>query len=137
MDEKKSPTKTQPNTGLSRLVNAAKYSYHGFRACYKTEEAFRQEIWISAVLLPLGLWIGADGVEKSLLAGTILFVLVVELLNTAVERAIDRISFERHNLSKDAKDMGSAAVLCSLIFAVIVWVVIGLPRFYTQFMQFI
>ena len=118
------------HTGMQRLVNAFHYSVNGFRACFKTEEAFRQETYLSVLFIPLGLWIGQGIVEKCLLVGVVFIVLIVELLNTAVERAIDRISYDRHDLSKESKDMGSAAVLSSLLLAGLVWVLIGLPRIY-------
>ena len=108
--------------GFKRLFNAFFYSLHGLFACFRTEEAFRQELILSFILVPLGLWLGDTVVEKLLLAGSVLFVLIVELLNTAVERAIDRISFEKHELSRDAKDMGSAAVLISLLLCGMMWV---------------
>ena len=107
--------------GLKRIVNAFGYSVNGIRACFHTEEAFRQEIILGLFLIPVALWLGENAVEYILLIGSILFVLIVEILNTAVERAIDRISFEKHELSKDAKDMGSAAVFLSLILAGLVW----------------
>lgn len=117
-------------SGFKRLINAAKYSYHGFKVCFTTEEAFRQETYLALIFLPLGLWIGEGLAEKSLLGGVIFIVLIVELLNTAVERAIDRISFERHELSKESKDMGSTAVLASLLLAALIWCLIGVPRLY-------
>lgn len=110
------------NTGVRRLMNAARFSFHGLKACFRTEEAFRQEVFASIVLIPLGFYMGETGVEKALLVSAVLFVMIVELLNTAVERAIDRISFERHNLSKESKDMGSAAVLLALAIAAVIWV---------------
>ena len=118
------------NTGLKRLIKATKYSYHGFKACFKAEEAFRQETYLTVILLPLGLWLGNGLAEKGLLAGVMFIVLIVELLNSAIERAIDRISFARHDLSKEAKDMGSTAVLVSVLFAALIWALIGLPRLY-------
>ncbi len=112
------------NKGLKRIVNAFFYSVHGLRACMKTEEAFRQEVIVAAILIPLGLWLGISPAEKALLAGSILLILIVEILNSAIERAIDRISFERHELSKEAKDMGSAAVMLSILLAALCWAVI-------------
>lgn len=110
--------------GMKRLYNAFFFSMAGMRAAFRTEEAFRQELIASIVLIPLGLYLGNTPAEKALLAGTVLLVLIVEILNTAVERAIDRISFDRHELSKEAKDMGSAAVLLTLILAGMVWALI-------------
>ncbi|MGC9457798.1 MAG: diacylglycerol kinase [Halothiobacillaceae bacterium] len=110
--------------GWRRIVNATRYSIQGFRAAYRKEEAFRQETWLAVVALPLGLWLGDTGIEKALLAGSILMVLIVELLNTGIENAVDRVGTEPHKLSGRAKDMGSAAVLLSLIVAAMVWVLV-------------
>jgi diacylglycerol kinase (ATP) len=123
-------SKPANNTGFRRLYNAFFFSLQGFRACFRTEEAFRQEVLISLILIPLALWLGRNALEDILLVGSILLVLIVELLNTAVERAIDRISFERHELSKEAKDMGSAAVLLMLFLAGFTWATILLPRIF-------
>lgn len=109
------------NTGLRRIVNAFWFSMHGFKACFKTEEAFRQEVYLSIIMIPLAFWVGETITEQILLIGSVFLVLTVELLNTAVERAIDRISFEKHELSKESKDMGSAAVFLMLILAGFVW----------------
>ena len=108
-------------TGLQRLVNATRYSMSGFAAAAKNEDAFRVELALAAVLVPLGLWLGPTGVGKALLVGSVLIVMVVELLNSAVEAAVDRISLEDHHLAKRAKDIGSAAVMLSLVNAVAVW----------------
>ncbi len=114
--------KPPDNTGLRRILNAFVFSYSGFKAAWRTEEAFRQEV-IGGVLIfiPLGLYLGETPAEKAILAGTVILLMIVELLNTAIERAIDRISFERHELSKEAKDMGSAAVLLTLALALLSW----------------
>lgn len=109
------------NLGFMRLVNAFKFSMGGLKATFRTEEAFRQEVFLSLVFIPLGFYLGDGAVEKTILVGSVLLVLIVELLNSAVERAIDRISFDRHELSKEAKDMGSAAVLLTLILAGVAW----------------
>ena len=119
-----------PNhTGLKRIVNAFFYSMHGFKACFRTEEAFRQEVYLAVVLLPLSFWLGDTAVEHILLLGSVIIVFIVELLNTAVERAIDRISFEKHELSREAKDMGSAAVFMALVLMGFVWIFIALSKF--------
>jgi len=115
-------------TGLRRILNATRYSLEGLAAAVKHEAAFRQELLLAAVLVPLGLWLGADGLERALLAGSVLFVLVVELLNSAVEAVVDRASPEHHELAKRAKDYGSAAVMLALGLAGLVWVVLLLPR---------
>jgi diacylglycerol kinase (ATP) len=108
-------------TGMDRVIRAAGYSVEGLIGAYKGESAFRQEFWASVVMLPLAFWLGRTWVEVALLAGTVMLVMVVELLNSAVEAAIDRISFENHELSKRAKDLGSAAVLLALILCAGVW----------------
>jgi len=114
--------------GLKRILNAYRYSMAGFRACFRHEEAFRQEVFASLVLVPLGLWLGATGVERALLVGSWLLVPVVELLNSAVEANVDRVGLERHELSARAKDIASAAVFLSLVFATTVWLLVLLPR---------
>ena len=108
-------------SGLSRILRAFGYSLKGFRACYRHEAAFRQEVLASIVLLPLGLWLGDDGVERALLVGSWLLVLIVELLNSAVEATVDRFGPEHHKLSGRAKDIASASVFSSISLAVIVW----------------
>lgn len=108
-------------TGIRRLINAAGYSADGFKAAYRHEDAFRQEIHLVLVLIPLAFWLGDTGIERALMIGSLLLVLIVELLNSAVEAAVDRISLDRHHLIKRAKDMGSAAVLMALINVVVVW----------------
>lgn len=108
-------------TGLSRLINAFGYSVEGFKAAFKHEDAFRQEVFLSVVLIPLGLYLGKTGVEKALLVSTVLLVLIVELFNSAIEAAVDHTSLERHALAKRAKDIGSAAVFVALGIVVSVW----------------
>jgi diacylglycerol kinase (ATP) len=107
-------------SGLNRLWHAMGYSLEGLRAGW-SETAFRQEALAALVLLPLSAWIGHNWVETTLLAGSVLIVLIVELLNTGIETAIDRIGPEWHDLSKRAKDMGSAAVLLSLLLCIGIW----------------
>jgi diacylglycerol kinase (ATP) len=123
------PAPKKGATGMRRLLNATRYSLEGLAAAFRHEAAFRQELLLAAILLPLGLWLGASGVERALLAGSVLLVLVVELLNSAVEAAVDRISAEHHELAKRAKDVGSAAVMLSLVLAGVVWVLVLLPRY--------
>jgi diacylglycerol kinase (ATP) len=101
---------------------------HGFKACLRTEEAFRQEVVLAAIMLPASFFIAENKLELIALIAAVFFVLIVEILNTAIERAIDRISCEKHALSKEAKDMGSAAVFLSLVLAGLIWGVIGLPK---------
>lgn len=109
-------------TGLDRILRAAGYSIDGLTTAYRGESAFRQEFWLAAVLLPLSFWLGRGWVEVALLAGSVLLVLIVELLNSGIEAAIDRVSFEIHDLSKRAKDLASAAVFLSLLLCAGVWV---------------
>lgn len=111
-------------TGFTRLTNAVRNSWRGVVDCYVYEEAFRQEIWSAAVLIPLGLWLGEDGVERALLVGAVLLVLVVELLNSGIEAVTDLVSEEHHELAGRAKDMGSAAVSASLLIWLTVWVLV-------------
>ena len=119
----------QKARGLQRILNAFGYSLKGFRACFEHEEAFRQELFVLAPLLPLGLWLGQDGVERALLLGSLLIVPIVELLNSAIEAIVDRVGTERHELAGRAKDIASAAVFLSIVFAAVVWGLILLPRF--------
>jgi diacylglycerol kinase (ATP) len=111
-------------TGMRRLINAARYSLSGLAEAARHEDAFRQELILAAVLVPLGLWLGASGIERALLVGSVLMVLVVELLNSAVEATVDRISLEDHRLAKRAKDIGSAAVMLSLVTAGLTWLLV-------------
>ena len=114
-----SPFKGQ--TGLRRIWNAFNYSLSGLHAAYLNEDAFRQESLLAAVLIPVALVLPAPGTARALMIASVLLVLVVELLNSAIEAAIDRISLDRHRLSKRAKDIGSAAVLIALINVVATW----------------
>lgn len=119
-----------PNTkGLQRIVNAFGFSMKGFRACFKYEAAFRQEISVILPLIPVGLWLGGDGVERALLVGSLLLVPIVELLNSAIEANVDRVGLERHELSARAKDVASAAVFLSIVFAGATWLLVLAPRF--------
>lgn len=116
-------------TGLTRLWHAAGYSLAGLRAAWG-EKAFRQEAVLAVILLPLALWLGRGWVETAVLAATVVLVLITELLNSGVEAAIDRIGPELHDLSKRAKDMGSAAVLLSLLLCGAVWAAALYQRFF-------
>ena len=116
-------------TGLDRVMRATGYSIAGLRAAYGGESAFRQEFWLAATLLPLSLWVGRSWVEVALLAGSTILVLIVELLNSGLEAAIDRVSFEIHDLSKRAKDLGSAAVFLSLLLCASIWLAALWHRF--------
>ena len=108
-------------TGLDRIVRAAGYSMDGLALAYRGESAFRQETWAAVVLLPAAFWLGRSWVEVALLAGSVLLVLIVELLNSGIEAAIDRVSYELHDLSKRAKDLASAAVMLSLLLCSGIW----------------
>jgi len=115
-------------TDLVRVARAAGYSFNGLRAAWH-EPAFAQEVVLFVVLAPLGVWLGRTGVERALLIGSLVLVLVVELLNTAIEAAVNRIGPERHKLSAEAKDLGSAAVLLSLLLVPVIWVLVLADRF--------
>jgi len=108
-------------TGLRRIWNALFYSVDGFKAAFRHENAFRQETMLAAVLIPVALFLPASGVGKALMAASVMLVLIVELLNSAVEATVDRISLENHQLAKRAKDIGSAAVFVSLVNVPMVW----------------
>jgi len=108
-------------TGLVRLWNACGYSLAGFRAAFKHEDAFRQETLLAIILIPLALWLPVTPVGKALMIASVLLVIMVELLNSAIEATVDRISLENHDLAKRAKDIGSAAVLVSLCNVIVVW----------------
>lgn len=108
-------------TGLDRIIRAAGYSWAGLKAAYTGESAFRQETWLLIVGTPLAFWVGRDWVQIALLLGSLLAVLIVELLNSAIEAVVDRVSFEMHHLSKRAKDIASAAVLMALVLAAGIW----------------
>lgn len=123
------PQKTR--TGLNRVWHAFGYSLAGLRAGWY-EKAFQQEAVAAVVLVPLSFWLGQTWIETSLLIGTVVFVMVVELLNTGLESAIDRVGPEWHDLSKRAKDMGSAAVLLSLLLCVGVWAAAVYVRFFSS-----
>ena len=119
--------KDQPQkgpTGFRRVWNAFFYSIDGLKAAFQNEAAFRQEVLIAAVLIPVALTLSVDGLGRAMMIASILLVLVVELLNSAVEATVDRISLERHQLAKRAKDIGSAAVLVSLVNVGVVWTLV-------------
>ena len=114
----------QNNGGLKRLIKAIVYSFQGLRAAFKNEAAFRQEVYLSLALIPLGLWLGDTGLERALLVGSLLLVMIIELINSGIEAVVDRVGAERHELSGRAKDVGSAAVLIALLNALLVWLLI-------------
>lgn len=117
------------HTGWRRVVRATGHSAHGLRAAWQFESAFRQECVLFVLLLPLAWWLGGTWIERALLVGTAGLVLIVELLNSAIENAVDRISLEHHELSKRSKDLGSAAVMLSLLLCGAVWACAAWVRF--------
>ena len=110
--------------GFKRLINACFFSAAGFKATWQHEEAFRQEVLLFVVTTPIAIWLGESAIEKILLIGSMVLVLLVELLNSAVEAVVDRVGFEHHELSGRAKDIGSAAVTLSLAWAAVTWALI-------------
>jgi len=118
------PLKESPHkgkTGLKRVWNAFFYSLEGFGAAWKHEDAFRQESLLAVVLIPLAFFLADAPLERALMIASVLLVLIVELVNSAIEATVDRISLENHQLAKRAKDIGSAAVLIALINVLVVW----------------
>lgn len=120
--EAESPHKGK--TGLQRLWNAFHYSLAGLRAAYRHEDAFRQEVLLAAVLIPIALFLPVPMLGKALMIASVLLVIIVELLNSAIEATVDRISLENHRLAKRAKDIGSAAVLLTLVNVAVVWTLV-------------
>jgi diacylglycerol kinase (ATP) len=118
----KSPYKGK--TGIKRLLNAFKYSIAGTLAAFKHEDAFRQEVFLSVILIPLAIYLGETTTEQALMIASVLLIIIVELLNSSVEATVDRISVKRHKLAKRAKDIGSAAVFFSLVNASVIWFLI-------------
>jgi diacylglycerol kinase (ATP) len=116
-------------TGLTRVINAFGYSMKGLRDAFIHEAAFRQELLLCVVLLPLALWLGQGGIEQALLIGSLFLVLIVELVNSAIEAIVDRVGSEMHELSGRAKDIGSAAVLLALLNLFVVWALLLYDRF--------
>ncbi len=118
------------NTGIGRILRATKFSAQGISAAWKHEAAFRQELLLVVMLLPAAVWLGQTALERAVLIGSLFIVMIVELINSAIEAAIDRHGDEQHELSGRAKDMGSAAVFGSLLLVVVVWGLIAAERFY-------
>jgi len=112
------------NKGLTRIIKAAGYSWQGLRDAYLHEEAFRQEMLLTVILLPVGFFLGDNGVEMALLMGSVILLPLVEILNSALEAVVDRFGEEQHELSGRAKDMGSAAVFLAIVNLVTVWVLV-------------
>lgn len=108
-------------TGFTRIINAAGYSWLGFKAAYKNEAAFRQELWLSIALLPVALYFADNHAERAILIASLVFILLIEILNSAIEAVVDRFGDEIHPLAGRAKDMGSAAVFLAFVVAGLVW----------------
>lgn len=119
------------NTGIRRIFRAAKFSAQGMAEAWRHEAAFRQEIVLTLVLTPVAFWLGQTAVERALLIGVCLIVIIVELINSAIEAAIDRHGSEQHELSGRAKDLGSAAVFVSLVLVLLVWFAVAYQRFFS------
>jgi diacylglycerol kinase (ATP) len=117
------------NRGVQRIVNAFGYTFAGLKAAWIYEEAFRQEIILLALVIPLGIWIGASSTQRAILIGFYLFIPLTELLNSSIEAVVDRMGEEHHVLSGRAKDLGSAAVFLSICITVITWSIIACERF--------
>jgi len=112
------------DTGIKRLVSAFNYSLNGLRTAYASEAAFRQEVWLALVLTPAAWFVGDTSLERGVLIASVLVLLIVELLNTAIEKTVDRIGSEFHELSGAAKDIGSAAVLLALMMVLLIWIAV-------------
>lgn len=117
------------NSGIRHILDAFRYTYAGLKAAWINEWAFRLEIILLVVVVPLGLWMGTSGTQRAILIGVYFIIPLTELLNSAIESLVDRIGWERHELSGRAKDMGSAAVFLSICTALIVWLIIAYDRF--------
>jgi diacylglycerol kinase (ATP) len=115
-------------TGVRHMVSAVSFSLAGLRAAWSEQAAFRQECALAALLMPLAFWLGQSSIERALLIGSCMLVLIVELLNSAIEAAVDRVGLDHHQLAAQAKDLGSAAVFLSLMSAATVWLLIGWGR---------
>lgn len=113
----------KPGTkGLSRLINATKFSVKGLKAAFKHEEAFRQEVYMLPVALVLALWLAQTGIEFALLFGSYWLILIAELINSGIEAVVDRIGLEKHPLSGQAKDIGSAIVMLAMVLTIVTWI---------------
>ena len=119
------------DTLIRHILNAFVYTFDGLKAAWKNELAFRTEAVVILILLPVGVWLARSAVERALLIAACLLILITELLNSALEAVVDRIGPQRHELSKRAKDMGSAAAFISMITAAIVWIMIVFGRFFS------
>ncbi|MEE4253324.1 MAG: diacylglycerol kinase [Desulfuromusa sp.] len=111
----------QKNTGIKRIILAVGYSFLGFKAALQHEAAFRQELLLAIILIPLAFWLDVAPLQRVLMVGSLFLVMIVELINSAIEAVVDRIGLEKHELSGRAKDLGSAAVLVSLFLLTYIW----------------
>jgi len=111
-------------TGLQRLINATRYSLAGLGEAVRRESAFQQELLLAVILVPLALWWGDDGTERALMIGSLVLVLIVEIVNSAIEATVDRVSLDAHPLAKRAKDLGSAAVMLALVNVALIWLLV-------------
>ncbi|MGB5746869.1 MAG: diacylglycerol kinase [Desulfobacterales bacterium] len=118
---------------IGHIKNAFKYTFAGLETAWQNELAFRGEVVMAIIMVPLGIWLGRSAVEQALLTASILLILLTELLNSALEAVVDRIGPQRHELSKRAKDMGSAAAFISMVTAALVWIIIALERLGSYF----
>ena len=116
-------------TGVDRVIRAVGYSIDGLKMAYHGESAFRQEFWGAVVLIPAAFWVGRGWVEIALLVGSVILMMIVELLNSGIEAVVDRVSYELHDLSKRAKDLASAAVMLSVLLCAGVWIAALWHRF--------
>ena len=121
-------TMMEKNRGFTRVAKAAYYSYKGLSYAWRNEAAFRQEAMAAMLLIPLALWLDVSRLECILLVASVVFVIIVELLNTGIEAVVDRVGYERHELAGVAKDMGSAAVLVAIVLGFFVWLMILVPH---------
>ena len=124
MDSSQIESPHKGKTGLLRVWNAMLYSIAGLKAAYQHEDAFRQEVQLAILLIPLAFFLPASGLGKALMIASVLLVLIVELLNSAEEATVDRVSLEHHRLAKRAKDIGSAAVMMSLVNVIVIWLLV-------------
>jgi diacylglycerol kinase (ATP) len=128
-DQEQLISEFKSKSGLKRIFSAFFYSLEGFKAAWRGEHSFRQEVLLVIVATVIALCLPVSALERLMLIGVLVLVLIVELINSAIEAVVDRVSLERNPLSKNAKDFGSAAVLLTLLLAAATWVVIALPLF--------
>jgi diacylglycerol kinase (ATP) len=130
------PHKVDKSTGLRHLINATRNTSHGLKAAFRNESAFRQIVALNVIMIPLGLWLGTTGVERALLVGSLLLLMIVELLNSGIEAVVDRVGLERHPLSGLSKDIASAAVGVAIANVFIMWGLILWPHYGSVFIRY-